>query len=126
MSCDPERVALRCLIVDDSTSVLRIASSFLQRQGVDQQQPLDDAEVYVVLEGWGMLEVEGESVPMAEGAAVFVEVGAERRFTALRTVERARHLRPARCGKPVVASGPAGCVARIRTPSVHTDARRTR
>jgi two-component system, NarL family, nitrate/nitrite response regulator NarL len=35
MSCDPERVALRCLIVDDSTSVLRIASSFLQRQGVD-------------------------------------------------------------------------------------------
>jgi mannose-6-phosphate isomerase-like protein (cupin superfamily) len=48
----------------------------------DQQQPHADDEVYVVLEGSGVLEVEGETVPMAEGDAVFVEAGADHRFTA--------------------------------------------
>ena len=48
----------------------------------DRQQPHADDEVYVVLEGTGALEVEGESVPVAEGDAVFVEAGAEHRFTA--------------------------------------------
>ena len=48
----------------------------------DRQQPHDDDEVYVVLEGTGVLEVEGESVPVAEGDAVFVEAGADHRFTA--------------------------------------------
>ena len=48
----------------------------------DRQQPHEDDEVYVVLEGSGVLEVEGESVPVQEGAAVFVEAGAEHRFTA--------------------------------------------
>lgn len=35
-----------------------------------------------MLEGSGVLEVEGESVPVAEGTAVFVEAGAEHLFTA--------------------------------------------
>jgi two-component system, NarL family, nitrate/nitrite response regulator NarL len=35
MSCDPERMALRCLIVDDSTAFLETASRLLQREGVD-------------------------------------------------------------------------------------------
>ena len=48
----------------------------------DGQQPHEDDEIYVVLEGSGVLEVEGESVPVAEGSAVFVEAGAEHRFTA--------------------------------------------
>ena len=47
----------------------------------DRQQPHEVDEVYVVLEGSGTLEVEGESVPVREGAAVFVEAGAEHRFT---------------------------------------------
>src|SRR5438445_1218415 len=47
----------------------------------DRQQANDGDEVYVVLEGTGVLEVEGEPVPIAEGAAVYVEAGAERRFT---------------------------------------------
>ena len=47
----------------------------------DRQQPHDD-EVYVVLEGTGVLEVEGKSVPVSEGDAVFVEAGADHRFTA--------------------------------------------
>jgi mannose-6-phosphate isomerase-like protein (cupin superfamily) len=48
----------------------------------DRQQPHADDEIYVVLEGSGVLEVEGESVPVTEGSAVFVEAGAEHRFTA--------------------------------------------
>ena len=48
----------------------------------DRQQPHEDDEVYVVLEGSGMLDVEGKSVPVAEGTAVFVEAGADHRFSA--------------------------------------------
>jgi mannose-6-phosphate isomerase-like protein (cupin superfamily) len=48
----------------------------------DRQQPHADDEVYVVLEGSGVLEVGGESGPVSEGVAVFVEAGAEHRFTA--------------------------------------------
>jgi mannose-6-phosphate isomerase-like protein (cupin superfamily) len=48
----------------------------------DRQQPHEDDEIYVVLDGTGILEVEGESVPVAEGDAVFVEAGADHRFTA--------------------------------------------
>ena len=47
----------------------------------DTQQPHDDDEVYVVLSGRGTLEVEGQSFDVAEGNALFVEAGAEHRFT---------------------------------------------
>jgi mannose-6-phosphate isomerase-like protein (cupin superfamily) len=48
----------------------------------DRQQPHDDDEIYVVLEGSGVLQVEGGEVPVSEGSAVFVEAGADHRFTA--------------------------------------------
>lgn len=48
----------------------------------DRQQPHADDEVYIVLEGTGVLDVEGRSVPVREGSAVFVEAGADHRFTA--------------------------------------------
>src|SRR5437763_11369751 len=48
----------------------------------DRQQPHEDDELYVVLEGTGALEVEGEQIPVREGSAVFVEAHAEHRFTA--------------------------------------------
>jgi mannose-6-phosphate isomerase-like protein (cupin superfamily) len=48
----------------------------------DRQQPHEDDEVYIVLEGTGVLEVEGRNVPVSEGDAVFVEAGADHRFTA--------------------------------------------
>jgi mannose-6-phosphate isomerase-like protein (cupin superfamily) len=48
----------------------------------DRQQPHDDDELYIVLEGTGVLQVEGEEVPVREGSAVFVEAGADHRFTA--------------------------------------------
>jgi mannose-6-phosphate isomerase-like protein (cupin superfamily) len=48
----------------------------------DRQQPHADDEIYIVLEGSGVLEVAGDSIPVREGDAVFVEAGAEHRFTA--------------------------------------------
>ena len=48
----------------------------------DRQQPHEDDEVYVVLEGTGTLDVEGEQVALREGHAVFVPAGAEHRFSA--------------------------------------------
>ena len=47
----------------------------------DQQQPHDDDELYVVLEGRGVLTVEGEETPLTEGQAAFVPAGADHRFT---------------------------------------------
>src|SRR5438105_5403188 len=46
----------------------------------DRQQPHEDDEVYVGLEGRGVLEVAGEQVPIREGQAIFVEAGADHRF----------------------------------------------
>jgi mannose-6-phosphate isomerase-like protein (cupin superfamily) len=47
----------------------------------DHQQPHEDDEVYVVLEGTGTLEVEGVEHPLREGEGIFVAAGAEHRFT---------------------------------------------
>lgn len=47
----------------------------------DRQQPHDDDEVYVVLEGRGTLEVEGVETPLEEGHGIFVPAGADHRFT---------------------------------------------
>jgi mannose-6-phosphate isomerase-like protein (cupin superfamily) len=46
----------------------------------DRQQPHEDDEVYVVLEGEGTLEIEGTPVELREGHAIFVPAGAEHRF----------------------------------------------
>lgn len=46
----------------------------------DHQQPHEDDEVYVVLEGSGALEVEGEQNLLHEGEAMFVPAGADHRF----------------------------------------------
>ena len=48
----------------------------------DRQQPHEDDEVYIVLDGSGALDVEGRSVPVTVGDAVFVEAGADHRFSA--------------------------------------------
>lgn len=47
----------------------------------DRQQPHADDEVYVVLQGRGVLDVEGEATEMGEGEAAFVPAGADHRFT---------------------------------------------
>ena len=47
----------------------------------DRQRPHADDELYVVLEGNGTLDIEGTSVELRPGNAVFVPAGAEHRFT---------------------------------------------
>ena len=47
----------------------------------DRQQPHVDDEVYVVLDGRGVLEVEGEQIEVSEGKAAFVPASADHRFT---------------------------------------------
>jgi mannose-6-phosphate isomerase-like protein (cupin superfamily) len=46
----------------------------------DRQKPHADDEVYVVLEGRGTLEIEGEQVDLREGHAAFVPAGANHQF----------------------------------------------
>ena len=46
----------------------------------DRQQPHANDEVYVVLEGSGALEVEGEQTRLREGEAIFVPAGADHRL----------------------------------------------
>jgi mannose-6-phosphate isomerase-like protein (cupin superfamily) len=47
----------------------------------DRQQPHADDEVYIVLDGHGTLEMEGNPVELHPGNAVFVPAGDEHRFT---------------------------------------------
>jgi mannose-6-phosphate isomerase-like protein (cupin superfamily) len=47
----------------------------------DRQQPHDDDELYIVLEGSGTLTVEGEATPVDRGHSLFVPAGAEHSFT---------------------------------------------
>jgi mannose-6-phosphate isomerase-like protein (cupin superfamily) len=68
-------------IVHESAG-LEVGAYVLVAPEADRQQPHEDDEVYVVLEGDGVLDVEGVSVPVKEGSAVFVEAGADHRFSA--------------------------------------------
>jgi mannose-6-phosphate isomerase-like protein (cupin superfamily) len=68
-------------VVHSSTG-LEIGVYVLVAPEPDRQQPHEDDEVYVVLEGTGTLDVEGERVALREGHAVFVPAGAEHRFSA--------------------------------------------
>ena len=61
---------------------LEIGVYVLVAPEADRQQPHEDDEVYVVLEGSGVLEVEGQRWDLAEGHAIFVPAGAEHRFSA--------------------------------------------
>ena len=68
-------------VVHDSPG-LELGVYILVAPEADHQQPHEHDEVYVVLEGTGVLTVDGKDVPVKEGDAVFVEAGAEHRFTA--------------------------------------------
>ena len=46
----------------------------------DKQQPHEDDEIYVGLEGRGTLDVEGEAFPITEGTALFVPAHADHHF----------------------------------------------
>jgi len=48
----------------------------------DEQEPHDQDEIYVVLEGTGVLTVAGEEMELHRGDAAFVAAGTEHRFSA--------------------------------------------
>jgi mannose-6-phosphate isomerase-like protein (cupin superfamily) len=62
------------------TAGLQVGVYVLVAPEPDRQQPHEWDEIYVVLEGRGTLEVEGEQIALAEGGAAFVKAGAEHRF----------------------------------------------
>jgi mannose-6-phosphate isomerase-like protein (cupin superfamily) len=62
------------------SSGLEIGVYVLVAPAPDRQSPHADDEVYIVLEGRGMLDVEGEHVELHEGHAVFVPAGAMHQF----------------------------------------------
>src|SRR6516162_4636806 len=66
-------------VVHESTG-LQVGVYVLVAPEPDRQQPHADDEIYIVLEGTGTLEVEGQPVELREGHAVFVPAGAEHRF----------------------------------------------
>ncbi|HEX6491438.1 MAG TPA: cupin domain-containing protein [Gaiellaceae bacterium] len=47
----------------------------------DRQQPHAEDEIYLVLEGSGVLEVAGEPTPLGEGEGMFVRAGLEHHFS---------------------------------------------
>ena len=68
-------------IVHDSPG-LEIGVYVLVAPEPDRQQPHEDDEVYIVLEGTGVLDVEEKRLILGEGNAVFVPAGADHRFSA--------------------------------------------
>jgi mannose-6-phosphate isomerase-like protein (cupin superfamily) len=63
------------------TSGMELGVYVLVAPEPDRQQPHEWDEVYVVLEGRGVLEIEGEEIPVEEGRAIYVKAGAEHQFT---------------------------------------------
>jgi mannose-6-phosphate isomerase-like protein (cupin superfamily) len=67
-------------IIHDSPG-LEVGVYVLVAPEPDHQNAQVDDELYVVLEGRGLLTVEGEPVALSEGQAAFVSAGAEHQFT---------------------------------------------
>ena len=66
-------------IVHESAG-LEIGVYVLVAPEADHQQPHADDEVYIVLDGRGTLDVEGQEVELREGHSVFVPAGAKHQF----------------------------------------------
>jgi mannose-6-phosphate isomerase-like protein (cupin superfamily) len=64
-----------------SSPGLEVGVYVLVAPEADRQQPHEDDEVYVVLDGRGTLEVEGVETALEEGHGIFVPAAAEHRFT---------------------------------------------
>jgi mannose-6-phosphate isomerase-like protein (cupin superfamily) len=65
-----------------SSAGLEVGAYVLVAPEPDPQQLHVDDEIHVVLEGSGVLDVEGRRVELHEGQAVLVPAGAEHRFSA--------------------------------------------
>jgi mannose-6-phosphate isomerase-like protein (cupin superfamily) len=68
-------------ILHESTR-FQICVYALVAQEPDQRRINADDELYIVLEGSGMLDVEGEQLELREGHVAFVPAGADHHFSA--------------------------------------------
>ena len=68
-------------LVHESTR-LQICVYTLVAPEPDHQRMNADDELYIVLEGSGMLDVDGEQLELREGGAAFVPAGADHSFSA--------------------------------------------
>src|SRR4051812_38898006 len=62
------------------TDALSVGTYSIRGDGVDDQEPHTEDEVYVVVSGRGHLEAGGQRVPVAAGSTLFVPAGEEHRF----------------------------------------------
>jgi len=89
---DAEKTAARLLAAGGGYEVvhaspgLEIGVYVLVAPEPDRQTPHAFDEVYVVLDGEGDIEVEGELSPVTKGEAVFVAAGADHRFSGYETL----------------------------------------
>ena len=49
-------------------------------EGLDYQTPHDQDELYFILEGSGVIEIEGEKLSFQKGSSIFVAAGQKHRF----------------------------------------------
>ena len=68
-------------LVHESTRFQVCVYTLVAPEPDDQRMNADD-ELYIVLEGSGMLDVEGEQLELREGRAAFVPAGADHCFSA--------------------------------------------
>jgi mannose-6-phosphate isomerase-like protein (cupin superfamily) len=61
---------------------LEIGVSVVVAPAADRPAPVEDDKVYVVIEGSGVLEIEGRNVELREGHAVFVPAGVDHHLVA--------------------------------------------
>lgn len=52
----------------------------LRIDDIDEQEPHTVDEVYYVIQGDGMIDLNGKNYPIKEGTSIFVPAGAEHRF----------------------------------------------
>lgn len=52
----------------------------LPADGIDPQQPHGEDEVYYVLSGRAVIQVEGDEIPVQPGSTIYVAAGADHRF----------------------------------------------
>jgi len=60
---------------------MRVGLYVLEPDQTDRQQPHEQDEVYHVVEGRGVLTVGDDEIPVEPGSVVFVEAGADHRFS---------------------------------------------
>jgi mannose-6-phosphate isomerase-like protein (cupin superfamily) len=60
---------------------LSVGTYSIPGDGIDDQVPHTEDEIYVITAGRAVLEAGGDSVPVGPGSVVYVAAGEEHRFT---------------------------------------------